>query len=349
MKNILFLYTEIADYFISCCEYLAQDYEITIVRWPINKEAPFELNAKKGIQIKEKKDNWNDLEAQLNKVKFDIIIVSGWVDKDYMKFAKKQRKKGIPTVLTLDNHWTGSLKQQIAKIVAPLTLRKTFSHAWVPGAPQKKYAKKLGFPESNIQVNFYCANETLFKPNFDKGQNSKYDPLKKRFVYVGRYLDHKGIFDLWNAFIEFRKSNPDWELHCIGMGDQWENRIESEGIKHFGFVQPEDLSALLNETTVFILPSHFEPWGVVVHENALSGFPMILSDQIGAHTKFLEEGQNGFLFEAGNTEDLTNKMKKIASLSNTELKEMGRNSYKLGESLGFKTWSESPRKILGDI
>lgn len=349
MKNILFLYTEIADYFIACAEYLSREYTITIVRWPINKEAPFELDPNKNLRIIEKTNNWEEIEKELNQTAYNLTIVSGWIDKEYLRFAKAQKKKGNKTVLSLDNHWYGNPKQQLAKLLAPFTLKRTFTNCWVPGKPQKEYALKLGFSDPQIQENFYCANVDLFKDNFEIGQTTKYDPLKKNFIYVGRYLKHKGIFDLWEAFLQFRKEYPEWNLHCVGFGDEWENRIESEGIIHHGFLQPRELKNILNECTIFILPSHFEPWGVVVHENAVSGFPMILSNKIGAASKFLEEGKNGYTFESNKIEDLLSKMKKVANLSANELKSMGAHSNKLGSQINFEKWSEAPRKILADM
>lgn len=349
MKHILFLYTEIADYFLSCCEYLAKDYKITIIRWPINKEAPFELSLDDSIQIIEKNENWNSIEQELKAFNFDLIIVSGWIDRDYVKLAHHFRKKNKPTVLTLDNHWTGGIKQRVAKLLAPFTLQRIFDYAWVPGAPQENYARKLGFKPNQIFQNFYCANEILFQTNYQNIQSQKKESNRpKRFIYVGRYLEHKGIFDLWKAFQEFRQTNKDWELWCIGTGDEWENRVESDGIKHFGFIQPENLGELLKETDVFILPSHFEPWGVVVHETAIVGFPMLLSKEIGAGSKFLHEGKNGYSFQSKNPKDLLHKMKKIAQLSSSELGEMGKISHHLGSELNFKKWSEVPRKILLD-
>ena len=347
MKHILFLYTEIADYFISCCEYLSQDYKITIVRWPINKEAPFNFTSNSSITILEKNNNWSEVEDQLKKIDFNLIITSGWLDKDYLKLTKAYKKKGVPTVITLDNHWQGSLKQNIARILAPFTLKNIFTYAWVPGKPQKEYAQKLGFKKDHIFENFYCANEKLFTENF-KNSNSKYEPLKKRFIYVGRYMQHKGVFDLWEAYIKLRKEGTEWELWCLGTGDEWENRIEHDGIKHFGFIQPDQLPEILSECTIFILPSHFEPWGVVVHENAISGFPMILSNKIGAHTRFLDNKKNGLLFESQNVNDLFQKMKHLSELSPQELKEMGKRSHEIGTSLGFEQWASCPRKILGD-
>ena len=51
MRKVVFLYTELANYFLVCLNTLQEvnpDMEIHVIHWPVNKEAPFEfsLNAK---------------------------------------------------------------------------------------------------------------------------------------------------------------------------------------------------------------------------------------------------------------------------------------------------------------
>ena len=41
--KFVFLYTEIAEYFLACCKELSKHGQIHIIRWPINKEAPFQF------------------------------------------------------------------------------------------------------------------------------------------------------------------------------------------------------------------------------------------------------------------------------------------------------------------
>ena len=107
----------------------------------------------------------------------------------------------------------------------------------------------------------------------------------KRFLYVGRYYDFKGVKTLWDAFIQLQVENPnDWELWCLGNGDL--EPLEHPKIKHLGFMQPEDLDKIISETGIFILPSLFEPWGVVVQEYAAAGYPLILSNQIGYYFQY---------------------------------------------------------------
>ena len=84
----------------------------------------------------------------------------------------------------------------------------------MPGKRQRQFAKKLGYKSSEISEGFYSADVDLFSSYFEKAKESKSSNFPKRFIYVGRYVKHKGIFDMWNAFIELQKEHPnDWEYH----------------------------------------------------------------------------------------------------------------------------------------
>ena len=74
-----------------------------------------------------------------------MILCSGWIDKNYLKIVKFYKNNKIPTVLSFDNQWNGSLKQIIGTIFSPLFLKNIFSTVWVTGTSAKKYAQKLGF------------------------------------------------------------------------------------------------------------------------------------------------------------------------------------------------------------
>ena len=59
---------------------------------------------------------------------------------------------------------------------------------------------------------------------------------------------------------------------------------------------------IYNSGDLFLMPSSFEPWGVVVHEHAAAGFPLLLSDAVGAGERFLEAPRNGTAFRARSAE-----------------------------------------------
>ena len=135
----------------------------------------------------------------------------------------------------------------------------------------------------------------------------------------------------------------EWELWCLGAGNL--EPAEHPKIKHFGFVQPKDLEPILEQCGVFVLPSRFEPWGVVAHEYAAAGFPLLLSDEVGAKEAFLEEGKNGFVFNSSNPKELKNVLKKVINLSSKELILMSEKSHHLAQYNSPEIWTNTKQNI----
>ena len=337
--KVVFLYTEIAGYFMSCVKELAKSADVLVVRWPINKEAPFEFGDNVSVNIIDRKSiSEIELKQLIHEFTPDIVVCSGWIDKSYLKIIESFRKK-IPCVLSLDNHWTGSLKQHLATLISPFYLKRLFTHAWVPGEPQYIFAHKLGFG-TNILKNFYCADTNLFGMQYETTFPNKTIKLPHRFLFVARYVEHKGIFEMWKAFVDLQNEFPnDWELWCLGTGEEWENKIENDKIKHFGFVQPTEMKQYIEGTSVYILPSKFEPWGVSVQEFAISGYPLLLSSAVGSKHKFL--AGNGYEFQSGSAVAIKNAMKKVIEKSDEELIEMGRISNALGLTITPADWAKN--------
>ena len=342
--KVLFLYTEIAEYFIKCCESLSKEADVHLIRWPVNSEAPFVFNFSGKITIYDKnKFTYPELQNLVKKINPDMIICSGWIDKDYLKLTKNYFKK-IPTILTCDTHWTGSPKQYLATILSRFFLLNKFSHAWVPGNIQATYVKKLGFKKEKIKQGFYCCDLKKFNSIYQTQLAAKQILFPKKFLFVGRYYAFKGVEDLWEAFVQLQNEIPnEWELWCLGTGNSVAR--EHKKIKHFGFVQPKDLEAITQQCGVFILPSHFEPWGVVVQEYAASGFPLITSNVVGANETFLHQPKNGFTFEAKNVAELKNLMKKVITLSDASLQEMAISSHESAQAITPEMWTNTVLQI----
>ncbi len=342
--RFLFLYTEIAEYFLACCRQLTNHGDVHIIRWPVNKEAPFNFSENNKLKIYSKPDyDYKGLENLIREIDPTVIICSGWIDKDYLKLTRKYFKI-IPTVMTCDTHWRGDFRQRFAMLGSRFTLLNIFSHAWVPGDIQKKYVLNLGFKENHIEKGFYSCDLDLFEEIYQKQKAEKELIFPKRFLYVGRYYDFKGVKELWQAFIELQNEEPnEWELWCLGIGDI--EPVQHAKIKHVGFVQPKDLETIIAQAGVFILPSRNEPWGVVVHEYAASGFPLLLSNRVGAKEEFLIDKKNGFVFEAENISEIKNALYKITKLKNAQLIEMSEVSNNVSKSNSPKMWADRVLKF----
>jgi glycosyltransferase involved in cell wall biosynthesis len=347
-KKIVFLYSELATYFLACIEKLSQQatVEIHIVRWPVNKEAPFHFTLSDTIKIYDRSDYTDICQLQnvVTSIDPSIIYCSGWVDKGYLKVCKQFKKK-IPVIVGFDNQWKGTLKQQLAVLISPFKILNHFSHCWVPGDLQLKYALHLGFSRSAILNGFYSCDFDFFHEQYIANKQQKEKQFPKRFIYVGRYVQHKGIADLWQAFIELQAEQPNsWELWCLGTGDV--KPLAHPKIRHIGFVQPAAMADFIKDTGVFVLPSHAEPWGVVIHEFAAAGFPIICSDEVGARTTFVENNLNGYIYASGNIEELKSAMARIINSSEEKLNGMSKESVSKAKLITPGTWAKQLISLL---
>lgn len=343
--RILVLYEELALYLINGFNVVAEknNCEIFIISKRINSVAPFEFNAvHKNITIKEREAFTEDqLMSLAKKFQPDLVFLGGWIHKPYLKIVKLLNQK---TVIAFDNQWKGTLRQIIGCLYFKLTLKKYISHAFVAGQKQSEFAKRLGFSGQNITKGLYCCDFDLFS-SFSELKTTRRSVIPKRFLFVGRYAAEKGIEDLWNAFIQLQTEEPsEWELWCLGKGNI--SPVKHPKIKHFGFLQPNEMAAILKDTGVFVLPSSFEPWGVVVHEHAAAGFPILCSSEVGAKDSFLVENSNGFTFTAGNVEQLKQKLNKFTQMSNADLVIMSQKSFELASKLTPGIWADKLMRIL---
>lgn len=350
-KKLLWLYSEIAGYLLNCIKHQVAEtdnpFEFHIVRWPINSEAPLQLEEIKNVTWYVKSDY---SEAELQKLCIDLkpdhVFCSGWNDKTYMTITKTLKPK-IPVTLLLDNYWENTIRQHVASLIGPYFLKRHFSSVWVPGNLHEKYAKKIGFKSKNIHRWLYIADVKKFDEHYQKDKIEKLENYPHRFLYVGRYLTLKGVEDLWNAFIRFKdETNNNWELWMVGAGELFDTKPVHPAIKHFGFIQPNELPQVIKGSGVFIMPSHYDHWGVAVHEFAAAGLPLICSDKVGATSHFLKANENGYLHPIKSPTKIKAVMKMMSEKTDSELIKMGKISNTLANSLTIQHWQHTLKEIV---
>lgn len=329
--RILILYSELAGYVNSCIDAFVRltNAEVTIIHWKVNAQAPYEFNARKGVTEieKERYAGKKELLAACKEYHPDTVLISGWIDKDYLLVGRHFRKQGIPVVMVSDTQWKGHLRQHIASLVSRFFLHRIFSHAWVTGLEQFEYARRLGFSIEKISLGVYSADQPAFHASFLHGRPRKKEKYPRTFLYVGRLVPEKGISHLYDAFKSIPSAERNgWTLTLIGAGPLESTLEKSEGIQILPFVQPDRLPAIIAGYGCFVMPSLKEPWGVVAHECAAAGLPLLLSSSVGAAASFLRDGYNGHLFSAGNTESLKDALLKVIRLDDEQLLIMGDRS-----------------------
>lgn len=336
--RILILYSELAGYTLACLRALMEDgrHEVCLVKWPVNREAPFQFDFDARIQVYDR-DQLGDKAVAKVAVDFqpEIIFISGWMDKGYLKAALPFRQKGIPVIAGIDNQWVGSMRQRIATWMSPFLVKKYFSHMWVSGLRQYEYARRLGFDRNHIRLGYYSADVEAFSQAYRTNRETKSRQYPKRLLYVGRLVPFKGIGEVTQAFIRLAEKY-DWSLQIVGAGEI--NVPSHPRIQVQGFVQPEALPSLAEGAGAFVLASHVEPWGVALHEFAAAGLPLLASEAVGAADAFVKDGYNGYVHKAQEVSSMAQAMERLFQLDDATLNLWGDRSHQLAQQITPTVW-----------
>ncbi len=340
--KLLVLYTELADYFLSVLNSFQDENlhcEILLIHYPINPEAPFQLEIHN--QIKSIEFTKKSREIVTNSINFfnpNVILCSGWANKEYLKFCFWSKvKNNSKNILCFDTIWNKQFKQYLMMIISRIFFKNIFSNVWVPGPLQKKYAMLLGFYQNHINEGFYVANQKIYKQIGQK-KLLKNKPYPKNFICIARYIPNKNLDILFKAFINVnQKVENKWKLMALGQGELFDKRILDDNIEHLGFVQPMEMENILINAGVSVLPSLFEPWAVAVHEMCMSALPIVLSERVGSADVFLK-GENGFSFNPLKQTELESTMLNIMNMSDDELWKMAQISYENANIYNAENW-----------
>jgi glycosyltransferase involved in cell wall biosynthesis len=242
---------------------------------------------------------------------FDIIIHTGWSHPGWFKYSKWiKRKNNAKLFFTVDNIYTGSIRQFIGAMYFRVILRKLYNGVFVPGNASTKYLNFLGMPKNRIFCGNYGAFEELYYS--DKIINDR----TNEFLFVGQLIHRKGLDTLIKAFNLYRKNGGIWNLRISGSGPL-ENLCIGDGIIFDNFLDPNSCAKIMRNSKCLILPSRDEHWGTVVCEAAASGMLLLLSTKVGSSEDILRNGINGYFFETSSELDLSKKMALISSWDNT--------------------------------
>lgn len=338
--KVLYLYSEVMGYTMATIRALVkQGCEVHVVHWDHKKLTPYQAPTLANVHMYKRSEfsvaKIRELSVALSP---SIVVVSGWMDKGYLVIARELRRKGVKVVVCFDDIWFGTVRQRFAAVLAYFGLFSLFySHAWVTGSFQFEYARRFGFDRKSIVFDFYSADLTIFHDSYLATINQKRTSYPRRFLFVGRLEPIKGIDTLLRAWQLLGPSKRDWELHLIGNGSL-KSVIEAvDGVVIKDFMQPDKLVGELADAGCFILPSLGEPWGVVVHEFAAAGLPLIVSDSVGAATSFVISGLNGFKFISGDSLSLKNRMQQIINMADSDLFLMSNSSKLLSQRITPET------------
>jgi glycogen(starch) synthase len=129
-------------------------------------------------------------------------------------------------------------------------------------------------------------------------------------LYVGRLEYEKGVHDLVAALPRIRRAHPGTRLLVAGTGTATELLDEAvrahrvrRSVTFLGHLPDADLAALLAGVDAVVLPSRYEPFGIVALEAAAAGAPLVASSA-GGLGDIVVDGVSGVSFAPGDVPGL---------------------------------------------
>ena len=139
---------------------------------------------------------------------------------------------------------------------------------------------------------------------------------EKRVVAVARYSHEKGIDLLLKAWSIVEKRVSDWRLDVYGDGNRtpYNQLIEELRIDNSRCVlhgRTDNVEAEYVNSSIFVLSSRFEGFGMVLTEAMACGLPVVSFDCPWGPRSIIANGDDGLLVENGNVEALADSLTRL--------------------------------------
>ncbi|SFC12143.1 Glycosyltransferase involved in cell wall bisynthesis [Xylanibacter ruminicola] len=162
--------------------------------------------------------------------------------------------------------------------------------------------------------------------------DDKSELTAKRIISIGRYAFDKGNDLLLQAWTIIEKQMPEWTLEIYGNGDKepYQKQMVDLGIDQQRCQLHGPVTDVKKEylsSSVFVLPSRFEGFGLVIIESMACGVPVVAFDCENGPRSIITDGENGFLIPAFDVNLMAEKV--MLLMKNQELRyRMGENAQK---------------------
>ena len=193
-----------------------------------------------------------------------------------------------------------------------------------------------GVSSTKIRLNAYGVDAERFAPS----HASRARPF--RFLFVGSVTARKGIPLLLQAWRRLKRTSA--ELWIVGPASRRAAALVSgvAGVKYLGAVPHAQLPTILRQCDVFVFPSYFEGFGLVILEAMASGLPVI-STTATAAPDIYAHGSEGWIVAPGDMEQLLLNMEMC--LTNPRAVEAARREARaVAERF---SWNEYRRRWVG--
>ena len=172
----------------------------------------------------------------------------------------------------------------------------------VESQEEERLLRRLGRPLPEVRV--VPPGYTPLPPPTEPGTFARrYGIPGPYLLFVGRLAPNKGLFELVDAFRVLAAEDPEVSLVLVGddggVEEEVARRVRLAGLDRrvfrIGFLADESLLAgAFRDGGLFVLPSEYEAFGLVLLEAMAQGSPVVAT-RVGGIPEFVEDGSAGLL------------------------------------------------------
>ncbi|WP_089089941.1 glycosyltransferase family 4 protein [Nodularia sp. NIES-3585] len=234
----------------------------------------------------------------------DVVVLNGYMNLTTQLLLRIQAKR-VPCIFWGEKMVGSSqgVKGKLQKYLAN-ALNNCNAIAAIGSDAVQDYQQRFpGKPIFNIP--YYC----------DLAAFSQEIPQRPRtpatILFCGQMIARKGVDLLLQAFEKLIQMGLAARLLLVGREADLPQMLTEvsentrQYIEYAGFQAPEDLPQFFRQADIFVLPSRYDGWGVVVNQAIGAGLPVICSDAVGAANDLIDQGINGYIFPNGDQATLT--------------------------------------------
>jgi 1,2-diacylglycerol 3-alpha-glucosyltransferase len=262
----------------------------------------------------------------LGRLQPQAVLCGGYNYVASWQAARWAKRRNIPLLL-----WSESTSHDLRRewrIVERTKRRfvRSCSAFVAAGISSRQYLEHLGAAAQSIFTAPNAVDNAFYSTRAQQARahahevRSRLGLPERYFLFVGRLVREKGIFDLLNAYAQL-KDDERSQVGLVIAGDgilrsslqQRAGAIGSGCVRFTGFTQREQLAELYALAEALVFPTHSDPWGLVVNEAMVCGLPVIASQVAGCTADLVEDGCNGFVVQPRDVAQLTIAMRNILS------------------------------------
>ncbi len=255
---------------------------------------------------------------------FDVVVCYGYRAVSFWIASIAAKWYGSRLVFTTDAHsWDVQRGSKWKSVLKRVIVPRIFSFGdavLAPSSATAAHLRQLGVDEQRIFLTPYVVDNEFFARTVDGSRLH----LRRLWgvpddapvaLYVAKLVPWKRPQDLLNATARVEG------LHVVIAGsgilrpelEALAAQNDLAGRVHFlGFVNQRQLPAIYAASDFLVLPSEYEPFGVVVNEAFASGRTAIVSDACGSVGDLVKDGETGYVVSVGDLETLVLRLKSLA-------------------------------------